>query len=117
MSTAARLIRTLGALLIGGALVVGSPAAIATAAAPTGTHTTLPAPVLTSATIEGDTVVLLWQQSQGTVLDYAVYANSRFAFRTGVGDRAVVNLASEGLAGHEVFTVRAESAVAPDGTP
>jgi len=112
MCVSLRAMRRLGAVLVGGALLVAAlPAAVAPASPPARATATPLAPTLDSATIRGDNVALIWSPpAGGGVTDHAVFANGRFLFRTLSPDIATVFLASEGLTGREVFTVAAEDA-------
>jgi hypothetical protein len=67
----------------------------------------LTAPTLTSATIKGDNVRLLWRPPGGAN-NHAIYANGSFVQRTLSPDSVTIFLASHGLSGNESFTVVAE---------
>jgi hypothetical protein len=111
--------RALIALILGVALLSGTPSAVALPAAETGTDP-LTAPTLDFATVKGDNVQLIWSPAADSdeVDAYGVYADGEFLFRTvGTADSALVFLASEGLTGGELFTIRAEAGHESDGTP
>lgn len=112
------------ALLLGGMLLAGAPGATAaTASVPAAPRAeavaTLSAPKLTSATVKGDNVVLLFTPpAGGGVFDYAIHADGAFVFRTGgAATSATVYLTAEGLTGREVYTVVAEDSALNPSPP
>jgi hypothetical protein len=111
-------------LLFGALLLFGVPgAASAAAASPPGAAAALPAPVLESATIKLNRVILTWERvADDRVTGYVIRANGRLlphGWRTGAtSDIATIDFGpGDGLTGREVYTVAAGSDFGADGIP